>query len=80
MSLLKRYLQQLLEREKIEVFDENTQRTLSEKQAKFFNDYEAADAFGVPHLIVITADSLKDGIVNIRDREVSMICNCLIFR
>ena len=69
LNMLKSYLQQLLENENIKIFD--YQSIKNEQQHKFFNDYEAADAFGVPYLIVLTSDSLKDGVVNIRDREVS---------
>ena len=72
MGMLKSYLQQLLEKHNIKVFDYKTIKNV-QHQKKFFNDYEAADAFGVPHLIVITSDSLKDGVVNIRDREVSVV-------
>ena len=71
MNMLKRYLQQLLDKSNITAFDNSVSTVEAGNQKKFFNDYEAADAYGVPHLIVITSDSLKDGVINIRDREVS---------
>ena len=71
MNMLKRYLQQILDKSNITAFDSSLSTMVAANQKKFFNDYEAADAYGVPHLIVITSDSLKDGVINIRDREVS---------
>ena len=64
MTKLKQYLMLLLRNKSVRVFGPD------KKEGNFFNEYEAADAYGVPYLIVITAESLKDGIVNIRDREV----------
>jgi len=47
---------------------------LEEEQAngdEFFNEYDACDSQGVPYLVMITPQSLKDGIVNVRDRETT---------
>jgi len=73
MKMLSTYLTLLLEREKIDVFDpkKQTDKCAKTRGEQFFNAYEAADAFGVPHLIVITPESLKDGVVSIRDRETA---------
>ena len=73
MNMLKCYLQKVLDKNEVNVFDyEKLKRKLNDPP-DFFNDYEAADAYGVPHLIVITSDSLKDGVIHIRDREVRII-------
>ena len=70
MNMLKCYLQKLLDKNEVKVFDYGNVKNKLDDPTNFFNDYEAADAYGVPHLIVITSDSLKDGVVHIRDREV----------
>ena len=70
MNMLKCYIQKLLDKNEVNVFDYGKLKNKLDNSTNFFNDYEAADAYGVPHLIVITSDSLKDGVVHIRDREV----------
>lgn len=71
MNMLKYYLQQVLDKNEVNVFDYTKLRNNIDDPTDFFNDYEAADAYGVPHLIVITSESLKDGVVHIRDRETT---------
>ena len=63
----------MLDKNEVNVFDYEKLKHKLSNAPDFFNDYEAADAYGVPHLIVITSDSLKDGVIHIRDREVRIV-------
>ena len=71
MKLLKSYLRQLLERENIAMYDYFNEKEKNKEISQFSSLEEAGDAHGVPHQIIITPNSLKNGIVLIRDREVS---------
>ena len=78
MKLLKSYLRQLLEKENIIVYDYFNEDSAGNQYSKFSSLEEAGDAHGVPHQIIITPDSLKNGIVLIRDREVRKIGTSVI--
>ena len=75
MTMLKSYLRQLLEKDNILVYDYTNDKENTDNLCQFSSPDEAGDSYGVPHQIIITPDSLKDGIVLIRDREVSIYYN-----
>ena len=78
MKLLKSYLRQLLEKENIILYDYFLEQEDGNTYSKFSSLEEAGDAHGVPHQIIITPESLKNGIVLIRDREVRIIYHTLL--
>ena len=77
MKMLKSYLRQLLEKENIIVYDYFLEQEDGNTYSKFSSLEEAGDAHGVPHQIIITPESLKNGIILIRDREVRIIHHIL---
>lgn len=66
LSDFRRYLTSLLEAETgVKVWDG------VQTGDEYFNEYDACDSHGIPYLVIVTPQSLKDGIVNIRDRETT---------
>ena len=57
------YLSTLMFKEGVKVWDLEI--------GDYFNEYDACDGLGVPFLVIVTPQSLKDGVVNIRDRETT---------